>query len=422
MNVKIQPSALSGTLPAIASKSAAHRLLICAALAESPSAITCAETSADIEATVRCLAALGARIRYDGGVFHIDPLPRPVAGERILDAGESGSTLRFLLPVACALGAEAAFYMSGRLPERPLSPLYEELISHGCAISAPGYSPIRTGGRLKSGRYTIYGGVSSQFISGLLFALPLTDGESIIRVTGEIESRPYADMTVDALRRSGIDVVTDGRVFRVPGNQRYAPESAVTVEGDWSNAAFWLCLGAVGAHEITVTNLNHKSLQGDKSVAELLKRFGARVVTSEDSVTVSRGNLRGIEIDAGNTPDLVPALAAAASVAEGVTVIKNAGRLRLKESDRLKATASTLGALGADISETVDGLVIRGKNRLDGGTVDSHGDHRIVMAAAVAAAVCINPVIIKGAEAVRKSYPGFFEDYKALGGIVSEDR
>jgi len=424
MNIKIQPSPLSGTLPAVASKSMAHRLLICAALADSPSTITCAETSADIEATVRCLTALGSRILYDGGAFHIDPLPRPVAGERALDAGESGSTLRFLLPVACALGAEATFYMSGRLPERPLSPLYEELISHGCAISAPGFTPIRTGGRLKSGNYTIHGGVSSQFISGLLFALPLTEGESVIRITGDVESRPYVDMTVDALRRSGVAIRTDadGRVYRVSGNQRYAPESAATVEGDWSNAAFWLCLGAVGTREITVTNLNLKSLQGDKSIMELLIRFGARVASLENGVTVSRGALRGIEIDAGNTPDLVPALAAVASVAEGRTVIKNAGRLRLKESDRLKTTASTLGALGADISETDDGLVIRGKNRLNGGTADSHGDHRIAMAAAVAASVCRQPVIIQGAEAVQKSYPGFFEDYQALGGILSEDR
>lgn len=422
MIVRINKPNLGGSVAAIASKSRAHRLLICAALSGNETRIICSETSADIDATVRCLNALGAEITYTSGAFTVKPVTLPISGVRLLDCGESGSTLRFLLPVACALGACASFQMGGRLPSRPLSPLYEELDLHGCVLSPQGISPLNVSGQLQGGLFKIAGNVSSQFISGLLFALPLVREDSRIELLGAVESKPYIDMTLSALDEFGIVIRQEMNVFQISGNQRYTAKQSVSVEGDWSNAAFWLCAGALGGKSITVTNLNLQSLQGDKNVLSILERFGARLMYGKDSVTVSRGKLRGIDIDAGDTPDLVPVLAAVASVAEGKTMIYNAGRLRIKESDRLKSVTETLGLLGADIAETKDGLVINGKNELMGGTVNAHGDHRIAMTAAIVSAVCSNAVTIQEAEAVNKSYPGFFKDFSALGGTHEEVR
>jgi 3-phosphoshikimate 1-carboxyvinyltransferase len=325
-----------------------------------------------------------------------------------------------MLPVACALGADVAFKMGGRLPARPLTPLYEELNAHGCALSPQGMNPLHQSGHLKGGTFTISGNVSSQFISGLLFALPLLNDDSLIKITGELESKPYIDMTIAALKEFGVIIKPGRHGYIVKGKQHYAPRYTVNVEGDWSNAAVWLCVGAVGSGELTVTNLNMNSLQGDKKILDFLERFGARVSREDDRVTVVRGVLRGIDIDAADTPDLVPVLAAVASVAEGTTVIRNAVRLRIKETDRLKTVTASLSSLGADIKETRDGLIINGKERLNGGSVVATNDHRLAMLAALAAAVCDNPVTITDADAVNKSYPGFFRDYSVLGGRAEE--
>ena len=422
MNVTIAPSALQGTVRAIPSKSQAHRLLLCAALADGPTELICSGTSEDIEATVRCLTGLGAGIRRENGRFWVTPLDRahPVS-QAPLACGESGSTLRFLLPVVCALGTGGAFLPQGRLPQRPLSPLYEELTAHGCTLSKPGSVPFSCGGQLQSGRYTLAADVSSQYVSGLLFALPLLAGDSELTLTGQVESRPYIDMTLHALKAFGIAVRETGSGFSIPGGQRYRSPGTVNVEGDWSNAAFWLCAGAIGEHPVTVTNLTTASLQGDRACLALLERFGARVKRSDDSVTVSGGDLRGLELDAKDVPDLVPVFALVAAAAEGVTVIRNAGRLRLKESDRLKAVAETFTALGAAVSEQPDGLVIRGAHPLSGGVVSSWGDHRIAMTAAIAAQCAGGPVTITGAEAVNKSYPDFYTHFRRLGGSVTEE-
>ena len=421
MNVRITKPVQGGSVRAIASKSGAHRLLICAALADAETFITCSDRSEDIDATARCVQTLGAEVRYERDGFAVTPLNGRDAEQYALDCGESGSTLRFMLPVCGALGLRAAFYMGGRLPERPLSPLYGEMAAHGCTLSEPGKSPLLCDGQLNSGLFTLPGNVSSQFISGLLFALPCLAGDSVIKVTGVLESRPYLDMTLDALRLYGITVREDDRVFRIPGGQIFRSPQNINVEGDWSNAAFWLSAGAIGKGAVACGGLNINSRQGDRAVAVLLERFGAGVVYAEDVITVSPGNLRGIDIDASNTPDLVPVLAAVAAVAQGKTVIRNAGRLRLKESDRLRAIAASLSGLGADITETEDGLAVIGKNQLAGGQTKSFGDHRIAMVAAVVSAVCEAPVEIKGAEAVNKSYPGFFYDFSAyLGGEWEE--
>ena len=413
MDIKVNGRGLGGSVRAIPSKSQAHRLLICAALADKPGKIRCPAVNEDIIATARCLSSLGAKIERSGDSFHVQPISKAARAE--LDCGESGSTLRFLLPVACALGADATFTGHGRLPDRPMAELCGALRSGGANVSADRL-PVSVSGGLKAGTYRLPSKVSSQYISGLLFALPLTDGDCTVELDGRPESEPYIDMTVSALEAFGISVIRRDTSYEISGGQRYRSPGEVFVEGDWSNAAFWLCAGAIGSGDLRCTGLDAASRQGDKAVAGLLRRFGADVREKNGEVTVRPSRLHGIEIDAGDIPDLVPVLAVTAAAAEGDTRIYNAGRLRLKESDRIASTAALLRALGANADETDDGLVIHGGG-LHGGTVDSFGDHRIAMAAATAACACGDVEII-GAEAVNKSYPGFFEDFMALGGAV----
>jgi len=421
VDIRILPADLSGKLRAIPSKSYAHRLLICSALSDKKTFVRCAGSSEDIEATARCLTSLGAKIERAEGGFEVSPvdLLSPIRGST-LDCGESGSTLRFMLPVACALGAEACFKLAGRLPNRPLSHLEEALSGQGCAFSGQGSPVLSSSGKLKPGRFVLPGDVSSQYISGLLFALPLLEGDSVIEITGSIESKDYILMTLSALDKFGVHIEFEGNRLSVKGGTGYKSPGEVEVEGDWSNAAFWLCAGALGGSGVECSGLNTASIQGDRAVLELLKSFGAELESRGDTVTVRPSSLRGIEIDARDIPDLVPALSAVAAVAKGRTVIRNASRLRMKESDRLRSVRETLSALGADIAETEDGLVINGRGRLRGGTVHSFGDHRIAMMAAIASIACEGPVTIKNAEAVNKSYPHFFEDFRYLGGRAEE--
>ena len=387
----IPQSHLSGVIPAIPSKSAAHRLYICAALADTPTDIACDGTSKDIEATKACLAAMKQ-------------------GNTILPCGESGSTLRFLLPVVAALGLEADFRMEGRLPQRPLVPLDAQLQAHGVTLTRPQPDLLHVSGRLTPGDFTLPGNVSSQYISGLLFALPLLEGKSTLTVTGPVESAPYIAMTLDALNQFGVRPEIENNVYTVSPTSYTSPGTAV-VEGDWSNAAFWLCAGALSG-PVTVTGLNPDSLQGDKQIFERLSRFGANTQQTGSSFTVSPGPLTALDIDAAAIPDLVPVLSVVAAAAAGTTRVYNAGRLRLKESDRIRTVLDLLHSLGADAEETADGLLIHGGKPLTGGTVDSANDHRIAMAAAVAGTLC--PVTVTGAEAVQKSYPKFWEDYEKM--------
>ncbi len=391
MTIHLPPSPVSGSVRAISSKSAAHRLLICAALAGSSTQVLCDTTSRDIEATRACLHAL-------------------LAGEALLPCGESGSTLRFLLPVAAALGREVTFVMQGRLPERPLAPLDAELTAHGAVLSRPQPDWLLVRGQLTSGAYTLPGNVSSQYISGLLFALPLLDGASTLTVTGAVESAPYIAMTLDALAQFGIRPRLQGDTWLISPAPYRGPAS-VHVEGDWSNAAFWLCMGALSG-PVTVTGLDRESLQGDRTVLELLRRFGAEVRESDQGCTVCAAPLHGIEIDAAPIPDLIPALSIVAAAARGDSRIYNAQRLRLKESDRIATVCRMLRALGASVDETADGLIIHGGRPLTGGTVDSANDHRIAMAAAIAAVLC--PVCVEDAQAVEKSYPTFWNELEHL--------
>ena len=421
MTVTIAPGPASGTLAAIPSKSAAHRLLIAAALADRPARVRFSRSNQDIDATLRCLAGLGAEIEtFDGGVT-VTPIHRtsPI-GNCTLDCGESGSTLRFLVPVAGALGAEAVFLLAGRLAQRPMEPLAGQLAAHGCCLTLdPEANTLTVSGQLEPGEYALPGNVSSQFFTGLLFALPLLNQESTLRVLGDLESAGYIDLTLDALKRFGVvPAALESGGWTVPVHGYHSP-GELAVEGDWSNAAPWLCMGAVAGDGVAVTGLDSGSLQGDRAVCRVLAQMGAGVDRQRDRVAARPGPAKAVVIDARNIPDLVPALAAVAAVLPGETRFTGAARLRLKESDRLETTAGLLNALGGQVRVTEDGLAVTGVPRLTGGTVDAVGDHRIAMAAAVASVVCRDPVTVTGAEAVAKSYPDFWRDLARLGKDVT---
>ena len=404
MDIKITPSAVSGSIEGIASKSFAHRALICACLAEEKSEIRINTTSADIEATVDCLRSLGAGIEKNGVTCTVTPIGA-LPEKAVIDCNESGSTLRFLLPVICALGIETEIHGSGRLPERPLSPLKEELIRMGAKISDS--FPLRVSGRISEGEYSLRGDVSSQFVTGLLMALSYLGG-GVIKLLPPVQSRPYIDITLEVLRTFGADIKEENNTFYI--NKGHLHGCDFTVEADWSNAAFPLCMGA------EVTGLNPDSIQGDKAIVDVLKNMGAKITQSGGNFKADLSSLHGCRVNAADIPDAVPVIAAVAATAEGETVIYGGERLRIKESDRIMTTVAMLRSLGADIAETDDGMIICGKPYLTGGETESFNDHRIAMAAAVASLRCKGDVIIRNAEAVNKSYPAFFEDFNKLGG------
>ena len=505
MNIKITPQQLNGTIEAIPSKSHAHRLLIAQKLAalqgggqEDPLAIP--TFSEDIDATKGCLAQLD------------EELPR-------FDCRESGSTIRFMIPVAMALKDEAVFAGSGKLPQRPLSPLMEEMERHGCSFEmlAAAKNPVavndsvaakspangsdaatasgrgvtseicRIRGRLQPGKYELAGNISSQFITGLLFALPLLNGDSSLQLTTKLESAGYVDLTLQVLREFGIEIrkvrekITDEDAnaekkvviseraaeqadslsltanseadlegiseanlesnsenylirYEIPGNQIYREPEGLKIEGDWSNAAFWLVAGALGGN-ITCTGLNPDSTQRDKEIVTVLEKMGAKIERENTAYHIAGNDapLHGETVSAAQFPDLVPVMAVAMTGASDASSITNAERLRIKESDRLATVCDFLTILGTDIRQTEDGLIIHeNKNNTDpsgtaahcpapplsGGTVSSHNDHRIAMAAAVASCRADGPIVITGAEAVKKSYPDFFTDFTKLGGKI----
>ena len=382
MNITVYPGKLTGTIRAIPSKSQAHRVLICAAFSDGPTAIYCRDTNRDIEATAGCLRSLGANIQRTPEGYYVFPVV-DLPDTATLHCFESGSTLRFMLPIVAALGVDTTFTMEGRLPQRPLSPLWEELERMGCCLTRPTSSTIRCKGKLRSGNYTIAGGVSSQFVSGLLFATALLPEESTLDITGNIESAPYIHMTQDILRTFG-----SSAPFHTP--------KEIEIEGDWSNTAFFLGANKLGSN-VTIENLNTKSVQGDRAVVDLLHHLDAYAT-----------------VDASDIPDLVPILAVVAGGSKGAK-FTNVRRLRLKESDRIHSTASLLKNLGGEVMVSDNELEVK-PVVFHGGIVDAMGDHRIAMAAAIAATAATEPLTILGADCVTKSYPGFWDDFRKLGG------
>ena len=412
----ISPSVIRGTLTPPPSKSAAHRLLIAAALA-GEGRVRGLSLSADMEATLRAVRGLGVSVRLDGDAACFSPAPPSSSPSPLLvDCGESGSTLRFLIPLYAARGIPAVFTGHGRLPERPLGVYADCLPSHGVALSATAGLPLTVTGRLTGGDFALPGDVSSQFITGLLFALPLCREDSRIRLTTPLESAGYVDMTLQVLQQAGIRVepLEDG--WFIPGSQTYQPLDTA-VESDWSQAAFLLAAGALGG-EVTLTGLNPASAQGDREALALFRRFGAAVEEAPGRIVCRKAPLHGIDIDAAQIPDLVPVLAVTAALANGVTRITGAARLRLKESDRLTAVADGIRRLGGRVEEGPDSLTITGVSRLVGGRAEGYNDHRIVMALSMAALGCEAPVTVTDAQSVAKSWPAFFEDYRAIGGTA----
>ena len=384
MDITIQPGRLQGTLTAIPSKSQAHRYLICAAFSDNETTLICPETNRDIEATAQCLGSLGANIKRTVDGYHITPI-RQIPETAVLPCGESGSTLRFMLPIVGALGVDAVFQMEGRLPQRPLSPLWEEMERMGCTLSRPTDNTIRCRGRLRPGDYMIDGGVSSQYITGLLFATELMNGQSTVTITGQLQSKPYVDMTRQALTAFG------SPSFHSPG--------LLQVEGDWSNAAFFLAAKALG-NNIEILGLDPESCQGDRAVVDILNQLEFGIPT----------------VSAADIPDLVPILAIVAGAKQGA-VFTDIRRLRLKESDRVASTIAMIENLGGKAAATENTLTVYAADFI-GGTVDAVNDHRIAMAAAIASTVCQEPVTILGAQCVQKSYPAFWDEFKRLGGNI----
>ena len=401
MDILIKPSTLKGKLNIPASKSCAHRAVICAALADGTSKLSGITMSKDIEATIEAMKALGASFEISGNEIIVNGTNVNLCGKADIDCNESGSTLRFVIPIAAALGANAVFHGKGRLPMRPIDIYVRELSEHGVKFITK-KMPYEIDGRLCGGIYKIEGNVSSQFITGLLFALPLVKEDSEIIMTSRLESRPYVDITIDILRRFGITINETESGFAIKGGQTYTPYDE-RVEGDYSQAAFFYVANALGS-QVEIGNLNSNSVQGDKKIIELI------------GTACENGEIKGYKADCSDIPDLVPILSVLGAYGSESSLIYNAERLRIKESDRLAACADMLNKLGGNVSVTADGLDIQPVERLHGGTIDSFGDHRIVMAAAVAALRCDGEVIIKGAEAAEKSYPDFFKDYIMLGG------
>lgn len=420
MKVKILSSSISGSISAIPSKSFAHRQLICSALADKNTEIKCSSISDDIRATMRCLSSLGASIEYQDGIISVTPIAEPIS-DAVLDCGESGSTYRFLAPVVAALGVKASFLLCGRLSKRPMEPLREVLEKHGVTISDKGKEEVFFSGKLSGGIFTIQGDISSQYISGLLMAFPLLAENGIIEISTPLESAGYIDITIDVLKSFGITTEKKGSSIYLSGKEKYITPGHLATEGDWSNSAFWLCGAAACGGSLTCTGLDIRSSQGDSAIVAVLREMGADIECKGSSVSIKAAPLRPVKIDARNIPDLVPAIALAACAVNGETEVFNAGRLRIKESDRLFTVADTLRNLGADIEERETSLLIRGGKLLSGGSTDSHGDHRIVMMAALAAPISKNSITIKGAEAVDKSYPGFFHDFANLGAEIRKE-
>ena len=419
MNIVITRGITGGNISAIPAKAAAHRAFIAAALSGRQVLIRlgAAELSQDITATLRCLKQLGSNIVDCGdGVWQISPGALPA--QPLLDCGESGSTLRFLLPVAAALGANARLTGAGRLPERPLADLTRTLEEHGIAFSAAKL-PFAISGKLAGGCFELPGNVSSQYVSGLLFALYAAKLPGEIALTTRLESSRYVDMTIAALRTFGATITGTERGWRFDGCTAAAPDE-LTVEGDWSNAAAFLVCGALGG-AVTVSGLSADSLQPDRAIVNILRRFGAKVEIAGDRVTAAPGTLRPAVVDVSETPDLLPVLAVLAAGAPGKSRFVNAARLRLKESDRLHSAAELLKAIGVEVRELPDALEITGGGAVHGGSVNSFNDHRLVMAATAAAALGALPLTVVGAEAIRKSQPGFFADFGQLGGEYSRD-
>lgn len=401
MDIQITPKNLSGTIKIPPSKSISHRALICAALSKGESEISGILECDDTNVTRAALEALGAKFREENGVTIVKGIENPPKRAEI-DCGESGSTLRFLIPIAAALGVETVFYGHGKLPTRPITPYIEEFPKHGVDFISE-QMPYHIKGKLTAGQYSITGDISSQFITGLMFAMPLLEGNSTIILTTPLQSKPYADITVNCMKSFGIETLEFDGNYSIKGVQQYKP-TKFCVEGDCSQAAFFAVANMLGG-EVEMLGLNPDSVQGDRAVFDII-----------DNLIKINSNYSGFDIDASDIPDLVPILTVLAAFADSTSHIRGCKRLRIKESDRLVSISTVLNSLGADVRIVNDELEINGVKELSGGVCSSFNDHRITMSLAIASQRCTSPLTITHAECVAKSYPTFFEDFRSLGG------
>lgn len=422
MDKIFRPALLKGVVAAPASKSEAHRKMICAGLTMQETRLEGFMASDDMDATSRCLRGLGAQVEANGDVLTLQGGKPRKSFLPVLDCGESGSTLRFFVPIALSVAGGATFRMHGRLGQRPME-VYQDLfvprgVSWRMGVGADRSAELTVSGKMQAGQYVLPGNVSSQFVSGLLFALPLLDGESTLTVLPPVESAGYINMTLEALQESGIQVEENGPFsWTIPGNQSYQARSG-RLSGDYSQAAVLLCAAAMG-HDITVTGLARQTTQGDRAVLKHLQVLGAQVQESDAGITVKGDNLHGAVLDMQHCPDIAPILALTCQMIPGESRLTGCGRLRLKESDRLAETVKMINALGGQAEADGNDIVIHGTGSLKGGvTVDGCGDHRMVMLAAIAATVCQESVTVQGVEALSKSWPEFLNVYQSLGGIA----
>lgn len=408
------------------SKSAAHRALLCAVLSGGKTTVYNIDESRDMEATLEAVRSLGAHVVYEksGKAVKVDASALGSVHEGEIDCIESGSTLRFLIPVAAALGGTWRFTGRGRLPERPLGVYAELLPEHGVKFCSAGGLPLEVSGKLSSGSYCLPGNISSQFITGLLLALPLLNGDSEIILTSPLESKGYVELTCSVLKDYGIHVEATETGWHIPGSQTFTPRE-YTVEGDWSQAAFFLSMAALSPQgaKVRLHGLNPDSVQGDKACLARFGGFGLKTVWEGPVLAAWNpysekpyGGLQGYTINAAQIPDMVPALAVCAALCEGETRITHAERLRLKESDRLAAMEQAINAVGGRARAVTDGLVIQGVPFLRGGTALGQNDHRVVMSLAAGALRSRGEISVTEEQSIGKSYPGFFEDFRKLGG------
>lgn len=392
--VKIKPAALKGKITIPPSKSAAHRALICSFLAGGGTVEPIIDSD-DMKATVGVIESLKN-------------------GEKILNCLESGSTLRFMIPVAASLGKTAVFTGQGRLPDRPIGEYLDILPAHNVSVQCGGTLPLEISGQLKNGSYEVSGAVSSQYITGLLLALANVEGDSAVILKTPLQSKPYVDMTVKVMKDYGVEITETDFGYLIHGGQEYK-KIHYNVEGDWSQAAFFLVAGAISG-DVTVNGLDMNTAQGDIAILDVLKAFGAKPEINGGSVRCVKSELNGTEVDASDIPDLVPIIAVLAAFSKGKTVIKGAERLRYKESDRIESVVKNLELIGADVIEKPDGMIINGAKKLHSAVLKGYNDHRIVMAFSVAALFLEGETVIDDAQSIHKSYPAFFKDYNSIGG------
>lgn len=424
-SVTIQPFSLNGKVKIPPSKSICHRAIIAAALCQGECVLDNILMSEDIIATSEIMRKLGAKIVELQNKLLITgrDVPNSISTgieSKELQCNESGSTLRFLIPIAMGTGEKIIFKGKGKLVQRPLKPYFDIFDKQKIKYTTKnGCLPLIIEGRLKPGIYELRGDVSSQFITGLIYALPLLNGDSTIKITTNTESIGYIDLTLDILSKFGVNIENNNyREFKIKGNQRYEKRD-YRVEGDFSQAAFYLAAGVLGG-EVKCLDLNMESLQGDRVIIDIIKSMGGKLSIENGILKTSKSNLKGSIIDVSQCPDLLPIIAVLGALSEGTTEIINASRVRIKESDRLKAIATELNKIGAEVIEREDSLLIHGKPWLKGGVVSSWNDHRIAMAMAIASIRCTQLLTIEDSGAVKKSYPEFYEDFKNLGGKINE--